>query len=87
MTIVLNTDFVAIGTLNGQALKSVFVRNRETDKVTRINAKFFIDGSGDGVLCRSANGIPFVDFFYGQDVQSKYNESIAPVSPNNLSFG
>jgi hypothetical protein len=86
VTVRLNTDFIAIGTLNGRVLRSIYVRDRETDKVTRINAKFFIDGSGDGVLCRSANGIPFVDFFYGQDAQSKYSESIAPVSPNRLTL-
>ena len=82
----LNTEFVAIAEVKGRIVTGVFVRNRETGVTTLITGKYFVDASGDGVLCRSANGIAFTDYFYGQDARNLYNESIAPLNPSKMTL-
>ena len=43
-----------------------------------VEADFFIDCSGDGVLCRSINPVVDEDYYYGEDPQNRFGEVNAP---------
>lgn len=78
ITILLEHEFVSIAKSVNGVLESIYIRDKGTKEVKQINAKWFIDTSGDAVVCRSACPIVGVDYFYGRDARSVYNESIAP---------
>lgn len=78
ITILLEHEFISIAKSVNGTLESIYIQNKNTKDVKQINAKWFIDASGDAVVCRSACPIVGVDYFYGRDARSVYNESIAP---------
>lgn len=51
-------------------------------KTVEVSARYFIDSSGDGVLCRNANPVEGEDYFYGEDGRDRFGESLAPHRPD-----
>lgn len=87
ITILLEHEFISIAKSVNGILESIYIQDKNARYVKQINAKWFIDTSGDAVLCRSACPIVGVDYFYGRDARSVYNESIAPAKvSDNLSL-
>ncbi len=96
ITIMTNCQFLSIAnqeikkiTLPNQKTKqiktvaAITVLDKKTNTSQNLNAKFFIDASADGVLCRTGGTSINVDYFCGRDWQDMYNESIAPAKNKN----
>lgn len=78
--VMLNTEFVSVAKRINREVESIYVRDLATNNIVRIKACFFVDASGDGVLCRSSNSIRDIDYYFGRDLRSRYGETIAPLS-------
>lgn len=62
-------------------VKSVIIKNLDNGEEKTIEADFFIDSSGDGILCRSVNSVENEDFYCGEDPKIRFNEADAPECP------
>lgn len=56
----------------------IFVSDLDTDNGIVIKANYFIDSTGDGVLCRLVSPHEGVDYFVGEDPYSRFKESLMP---------
>ena len=73
ITIYFNSEFLSSIENNG-TIYAVKVKNVVTEEEVIIYADYFIDASGDAVLCRYGRE-KGVDYFIGSDEKSTYNES------------
>ena len=71
--IFLNTEFIRSYELDG-VVYAVDARNIVTNKIIKISASYFLDCSGDGVLCRYGKE-EGVDYYIGSDERNTYNEN------------
>lgn len=56
----------------------IAVCDLSTNDTVQIRANFFIDSTGDGVLCRLVSSNEGVDYFVGEDPYSRFKESLMP---------
>ena len=77
ITLYTNATFENVYEKIGNSIKSIVIHHNGVS--IKVNAKVFIDASTDLSLVRSV-GKRGVDFVFGRDYQSKYNESLAIVS-------
>lgn len=82
VTSMVGTKFLSVNEVDNGMVKSIYVKAAD-GSIKLIKGKYFIDATGSGALCRSINGTPQKDYFYGQD-DKNYNESLAPVVPSKL---
>ena len=68
---------------DGDKIVSVITTNSLTGKKTRYFADLFADCSGDAVVSRKAGAT----VMYGRDARDVFNESLAPLSHQNLVMG
>lgn len=79
-TILYNHSFEKIDKItNGEIERIIVCDNCEDSSRKIIQARFFIDSSGDGVLCRSACPVENQDYFIGEDPYNRFNEDLMPV--------
>lgn len=73
--------------IENRKVKKIWIRNvNECNDLQEIEASYFVDASGDGVLA-SFNGQENVDYYIGEDPYSRFKESLAPdryISNENL---
>lgn len=62
-------------------IESVCIENK-LGECEYLSAIYWIDATGDGVLCRLCDAVENQDYYCGRDPQSRFNESIAQVSGN-----
>lgn len=55
----------------------------QAGEIIEIHAQYFIDSSGDGVLCRMACPIEDEDYFVGEDPYSRFKEDLMKHNENN----
>jgi hypothetical protein len=77
ITLYTNATFENVYEKIGDSIKSIVIHHNGVS--IKINAKVFIDASTDLSLIRSV-GKRGIDFVFGRDYKSKYNESLAIVS-------
>jgi hypothetical protein len=65
-----------------RTVESVEIVNLNTQEHFLIRAKFFIDASGDGILCRHAGSTAF----YGEDPYSRFNEPLMRGKDGNTKY-
>lgn len=71
-----NHKFISAKAHDG-IVTQITVFNQLSKKNKIFSAKYFVDASGDGVLCRSVNKIDGEDYFWGRDERNMFHESIA----------
>lgn len=69
----LRTEFIESTISNGK-ITSIKVKSLDTNTEYYINAKYFVDCSADGVLCRSGKTLN-TDFFIGTDDRARFGET------------
>ncbi|MFO7936276.1 MAG: FAD-dependent oxidoreductase [Kiritimatiellia bacterium] len=79
--VLFNTCFVA-ASVNPETKRVVFIRtvDEKNGSVSKINARIFIDCTGDGVLCQAAG----CETMLGADPKSRFNEPSAPAEPKQI---
>ena len=80
ITILTNAEFVNYGRVLGDSIKFIYVKHN--NKTIKISAKIFIDCTTDAALIRSINNKRDVDYLYGRDYKTDFNESLAIESGN-----
>lgn len=78
LTILTNSHFVNYCEVVAGTVWSVIVRT--PDKTLKINARFFIDSLTDADLVRSINNKRNVDYLYGRDYPSMFNETLCTIT-------
>lgn len=63
-------------------VQKITVFQKHTLQEQNLEADFFIDCTGEGVLCRQVNPVENEDYFYGEDPQSRFQEPDAPKHPD-----
>lgn len=72
----LEHELVAAECTDG-VVKSIYIKDLQSGTCTNITADFFVDASGDGVLCRMCAPIKGEEYLCGRDPKTRFNESIA----------
>lgn len=75
ITLFTNHSLIGIEKMEDGYIKQVIVKDKANHKKI-ITARFFIDSSGDGVLCRLACPKENEDFFVGEDPYERFNEPL-----------
>ena len=68
----LNTVFVS-SNFTDKKVTSIMVKNLDEDNIYEIKADYFVDCSGDGVLCRYGKTLD-EDFYIGEDPRDRFDE-------------
>lgn len=79
ITIMPSTQIIALGSSSGERVTSAVLKMASGKKI-RIASSLWIDASAEGVLCRLASPIPDVDYYVGEDPQSRFSEALAPAT-------
>lgn len=77
--IYLGYTLCSIESLKDGVIGSVCIENKSGERES-LSAKFWIDATGDGVLCRLCDAVENQDYYCGRDPRSRFNESIAQIS-------
>jgi hypothetical protein len=81
--ILLNHRFMDIESWNESTGTVSRIRIQDKNCLDKIvSASYFIDSSGNAVLCRAKDAKKGIDYFCGRDKRSMYNESIAVENPD-----
>ena len=75
ITLLTSHSLVRVKDMKDGLINSVEVEDSMHQKIT-ISARFFIDSSGDGVLCRLACPIENEDYFMGEDPYERFKEPL-----------
>jgi hypothetical protein len=67
---------------NGR-VESVGAHTMGSERSWQLTAEYFVDASGDATVAFLAGA----DFMYGEEGQSQFNESLAPVEPSPITLG
>jgi hypothetical protein len=70
--LILNNEIVDAGSSNG-VVEYVVIQNINSRKRTKLRSKYFVDSTGDGVLCRLVGN----DYLCGRDLFNKFHEESA----------
>lgn len=57
-------------------IQEIELKHRRSGEVLRISASYFIDSTGDGVLCRLACPVEGEDYYLGEDPYERFEESL-----------
>lgn len=82
LTCYLNTSMDDV-VVDGARIKSVICNQASTEITYQINAKIFIDATGNGTLGYFAGA----EYRYGSEAKSEFNEPDAPDKENNYTMG
>lgn len=82
LTLLLNTVVTAV-TLSGDQIEQAIAERQSTEDRFTINAKVFIDCTGDGRLAAEAGAL----FMEGREGRQQFNEALAPETADNHRLG
>lgn len=82
LTLMLNTQAIE-AIMDGNSIKSALCWQATTEKLFTINAKIFIDCSGDGLLAATAGA----KYRTGREGKSEFNETFAPDNADGWQMG
>ncbi|MBI4556092.1 MAG: FAD-dependent oxidoreductase [Candidatus Hydrogenedentes bacterium] len=83
LTLLLNTHVHRVRMLDAKTIQSVYCIQLGTEKSLLLEARLFVDATGDGVLAYRAGA----EFRWGRESRREYGEALAPAEPNEEVMG